>query len=74
MPVNKAKEKAKLSMYMEIRSIWISRTNETYRSLGQKYGLSHEAIRNIIRGRVEVLEGLPDLSVRPKVEPDAQPK
>jgi len=74
MPVNITKEKAKLPLYQEIRNAWISSTNETYRSLGAKYNLSHEAIRSIIKARVKVLFGMPDLSQRPKVEPDEQPK
>jgi hypothetical protein len=70
MPVNITKEKAKLPLYQEIRNAWISRTNETYRSLGSKFNMSHEAIRNIIKARVGILSGMPDLSIRPKVEPD----
>ncbi len=67
MALNEEKEKAKLPKYMEIRRQWIS-GKETYRSLGEKHNLSHEAIRNVVKGRVGVLEGQPDLTRRPPDE------
>ena len=81
MKTQKEKEAEKIPFYLEVRRDWMlerpvesSKNRETLRSIGKRYGRSHQWVSNVIKGRIRILEDYPDLTKRPKMESDEQPQ
>jgi hypothetical protein len=76
MPVNIEKEKRKIPMYLEIRKRWIE--GETCRAIAVDYQrpdgkpYSPQWVNDIVRARIKLLVGMPDLSQRGRPDADVQ--
>lgn len=77
MPINEEREKAKIPLYLEIRKRWIE--GETCRKIAADYQrpdgkpYSPQWVNDIVRARMKILKGLPDLSKRGRQETGLQP-